>query len=1061
MATPIPARQPAKLTMPPGDGHLRRERLLSKLDEATGCVWVSSPAGTGKTTLISTWLETRGRPFLWYRLDADDADLATFFDRLSSAMEQRLGASATLPRLDPRSADDAQIGRYFFQALFAQSPGDLVLVLDDYQEIADGFSFHTVLKGALGERSGRILLVVIGREEPPRALARWTAGAGFCSVGADELRLTDEEAKDLARLAGVVGADDEMVAWNALARGWAAALTLMLRARAAGRLVEPSAAEIVDVLFDYFEAEVFRGLPFSAQDILLVTSVLPFVTAEWAQELSGLASSKETLAWLDRNRIFVDRDPRATRYAYHPLFREFLLEYARRERAAAEMGDLNRRAAVLLERDGETEAAAALFGLAGEWAALGRLIARHAPALLHQGRLATLEAWIMGFPEEVREAEGWLLYWLGSCRSFRDPRLGRASLERAYRRFRAGDQLAGQFLTAAAIVGGASFEPSPACAADPFIDELEGLWRTNFGATPEEVEVDVLCFSQGLIFRRPDHARLPALAHRAETLARSRVRATDRLAAGTFALHYFVWTGNLVRAKALAMELATARHEASGLARILFTMWWGVLLSHEGEYDAANVAFAEALEISGGAAIAIFDPPIYAEIAETALRAGDPDAAERALDAGCRCSAARPSAEMQHFRLLRAAVLLAKNQVDEAASAAREAFRWQESSVSSPFCGAVFRLVLGQISVLAGEHAEGRQHLFQVLDFSRRMPSAILEFDALLALAFSHLEDGDAVVARTYLEAAIELGRERGYKSTRIAWVPQVMARLCSRALEHDLAPDFVRALIRRHALRAESPDVDAWPWPIRIYTLGRFAVVIEGERLTFPRKAPQKPLELLKALVARGGRGADTRDLCEQLWPDLDGDATRNAFDVTLHRLRKLLGSDAVLVQDGKLALDHSRVWVDAWAFEKLSGAVDRWKAESISGTGLESATERLLRFYTGHFLAGEDPPWAIAARERLRSKFLRAVSKIGEQLERRAGGELVTTLYRRAIELDPLAEELHRGLILSFRAQNRTAEAIDAYRRCRDLLTTALGVEPSAPTRAVYLSLKELGAR
>src|SRR5262249_7137390 len=63
---------------------------------------------------------------------------------------------------------------------------------------------------------------------------------------------------------------------------------------------------------------------------------------------------------------------------------------------------------------------------------------------------------------------------------------------------------------------------------------------------------------------------------------------------------------------------------------------------------------------------------------------------------------------------------------------------------------------------------------------------------------------------------------------------------------------------------------------------------------------------------------------------------------------------------------------------------------------------------------------------------------------------------LYRRAIEIDPLAEEFHLRLLLSYRAQGRIAEAVDAYRRCRDLLATTLGVEPSRQMQAVYCSLK-----
>ena len=39
---------------------------------------------------------------------------------------------------------------------------------------------------------------------------------------------------------------------------------------------------------------------------------------------------------------------------------------------------------------------------------------------------------------------------------------------------------------------------------------------------------------------------------------------------------------------------------------------------------------------------------------------------------------------------------------------------------------------------------------------------------------------------------------------------------------------------------------------------------------------------------------------------------------------------------------------------------------------------------------------------------------------------------------------------------ALGRTAEALQAYRRCRELLSITLGVEPSPATQALYRMLK-----
>ena len=51
--------------------------------------WVEGPAGAGKTSLVSSYLDARGLPCLWYRLDAGDADVATFFYYLGLAARPR------------------------------------------------------------------------------------------------------------------------------------------------------------------------------------------------------------------------------------------------------------------------------------------------------------------------------------------------------------------------------------------------------------------------------------------------------------------------------------------------------------------------------------------------------------------------------------------------------------------------------------------------------------------------------------------------------------------------------------------------------------------------------------------------------------------------------------------------------------------------------------------------------------------------------------------------------------------------------------------------------------
>ncbi|GAB4270057.1 MAG: hypothetical protein Kow0092_24280 [Deferrisomatales bacterium] len=201
------------------------------------------------------------------------------------------------------------------------------------------------------------------------------------------------------------------------------------------------------------------------------------------------------------------------------------------------------------------------------------------------------------------------------------------------------------------------------------------------------------------------------------------------------------------------------------------------------------------------------------------------------------------------------------------------------------------------------------------------------------------------------------------------------------------------RALVRRCRLvPAEAPvHVEGWPWPLRIYTLGRFEIVQDEEPLRFTGKVQHKPLALLRALLAFGGRKVDEWRLSGALWPDADGDLAHQSFATTLLRLRRLLGvREALDLHDSKLTLDARYARVDAWAFERLLTAAERARKRGRPEEA-RRRTEEALGLYRGRFLpqaTGE--PWTRERRERLRSRYLRAVETLCGGLEaRRHPGE------------------------------------------------------------------------
>jgi DNA-binding SARP family transcriptional activator len=166
------------------------------------------------------------------------------------------------------------------------------------------------------------------------------------------------------------------------------------------------------------------------------------------------------------------------------------------------------------------------------------------------------------------------------------------------------------------------------------------------------------------------------------------------------------------------------------------------------------------------------------------------------------------------------------------------------------------------------------------------------------------------------------------------------------------------------------------------------------------------------------------------------------------LYRLRGLLeAEDCVLTEDGRIALNPSCCWVDAWTFERA--------LEASTSSSMESA-ERALALYRGPFVDDENTEsWALVYRERLRSCYVRAVLDVGTRLELQRKFERALVCYQRGLERDDLVEAFYQRVMACYAALGRRAEGLNAYARCNERLSEALGVAPSEQTKSLRNAL------
>ena len=278
-------------------------------------------------------------------------------------------------------------------------------------------------------------------------------------------------------------------------------------------------------------------------------------------------------------------------------------------------------------------------------------------------------------------------------------------------------------------------------------------------------------------------------------------------------------------------------------------------------------------------------------------------------------------------------------------------------------------------------------------------------------------------------------------RSSALRWVtfylatPRTTADFLAGALLAGDAPEFIGEVVRKRQLPARETYPREWPWRLRIEALGSFKISVDGVPIGFGSRPQKKPIDLLKLLVAQGPAPVAATTIVDALWPEADGSNAKGSFDMALLRLRKLLGrDDLVRLEAGRVGLDREQVWVDAWAFAADAGAP-----------------------YGGH-LFGNDPDeaWHSASRRRLRDLYIRRAQDQGEKLEGENEADQALALYEAALLHDPLAEVMTRGAMRCWIALGEPAQALRSFERCRERLSTELGVAPAPATRRLADSIR-----
>jgi len=414
-----------------------RPRLIEQLNNGfhRKLTLISAPAGFGKTTLISTWVDSLKQDIsqeerllvAWFSLDEGDNDTARFISYFITALIQIGGINATFgnrllntiqsPQLPPTNA--------IITSLINELAGNsdkIILVLDDYHSI-EAQPIHEALAFLIENQPPNIHLAIATREDPHLPLARLRARAQLSELRANDLRFTSTEAAEfLNQVMGLDLSAEDIAALETRTEGWIAgiqlaAISMQGRDDAANFIKSFSGSH--RLVLDYLIEEVLDQQPEYLQIFLLQTSILDRLNSALCNAVTGQKNGQEILEMLDRvNMFIVPLDNERHWYRYHHLFADLLRQQLRQNAASSAgdegegMSELHIRASQWYEDNGMEIEAFQHAAAANDIERAERLMEGNGMPLQFRGAMIPVMNWLGSLPTTILDARPtlWITY---------------------------------------------------------------------------------------------------------------------------------------------------------------------------------------------------------------------------------------------------------------------------------------------------------------------------------------------------------------------------------------------------------------------------------------------------------------------------------------------------------------------------------------------------------------------------------------------------------------------------------------------------------------------------
>ena len=983
---------------------LLRTRLLDPLCSGRLGI-VEAGGGYGKSVLGEQLSSRLGAPTARLSLRPRDADPAQFpVSLLQSLRAARLSDLAA--SLDGRAEVSAAVGSFLQALAVTQEP---VLVLVDDAHYLQGAA-SAALDRLFDELPAPHRILVLGRSVPLSA-RRAGDGAGVTRLSGDDLSFSPEEIERyLFDVGGLRISDFAIATIRRATGGWPAAVALWAKALAssgdAEATVETLAAQRAGL--GRLVESLLGNLNPGEVDMAYQLAHLPLLSPEATAAITGLP---DLYSGIEEAGLPLVEAGRGWARIADPVAEHLM---GKRPLAAA----VARRAGQVYERNGEDGAAISTLLAAGLGAEAADVIARLSPLRRSGVGAAGLRAYVAELPDAVlsERPEVWLQsarasdsdgHWADRTHALQRaeeaaqsggdlgrgrPLLHEIRAEQAFDHLREGRLDEAGRLAEVILAESGEGEHGARSRALACAGRLKALRARSDEAFEEATR---LLQRAAASARRAGDDRWTAgvLLRLAEDALRERCQYGDALAAIEEALHLLAGSA---RGRALALssrcdtllEMGRVDEAEAGIAE---SMHLGRIM-----HDSAVIAYAAWTEI------------------ELAVIVGDQRRLTSAIE---NCEQHRHdwfSGFSGLGFLTDAADALDRLALHDAAAGYLERARSRRHQDERQFAVAE-----ACIAARSGDPARGRLLIRQALDHPGLSPRRRWRLQLLDAwAAFASGDERAGRLAAQVFDSCLDLG-----------WPQLPLVR--EQAVAEALLPLALAAGSYSARGLSETSRV------MRLRCLGEVVLTRRGHVLELPSG---RPTLAVMAVVATGG-SMHAEQLIDLLWPEADLDVGRGRLRNVLSRVKG--AADGLLERQGDVVRLASEVEVDLTEFE--AGARQALALEPTDADRAGAVARDAAALYRGPaFRDARYESWAVSARERARSLYLRLLDLLARDAERHEQVDEAVRLLEQAIEVEPYDEDRYAKAANLLRSQGRIGSARTMLQRCRSALEE-LGMEPT----------------